>query len=52
MAKDLRYAVEEAARSGLTLQTATAAHEIFKRAVAAGYGEKDFSAVLESLPQN
>jgi 3-hydroxyisobutyrate dehydrogenase len=52
MAKDLRYAVEEAARSGLTLQTATAAHEIFKHAIAAGHGEKDFSAVLESLPQN
>ena len=52
MAKDLRYAVEEAARSGLTLQTATAAHEIFNHAIAAGHGEKDFSAVLESLPQN
>ena len=52
MAKDLRYAVEEAARSGLTLQTATAAHEIFMHAIAAGHGEKDFSAVLESLPQN
>jgi 3-hydroxyisobutyrate dehydrogenase len=52
MAKDLRYALEEAARSGLTLRTATAAHEIFKRAIAAGHGEKDFSAVLESLPSN
>src|SRR6266446_5861634 len=52
MAKDLRYAVEEAARSGLALQTATAAHEIFVHAIAAGHGEKDFSAVLESLPQN
>src|SRR6266478_310357 len=52
MAKDLRYAVEEAARSGLTLQTATAAHEIFMHAIAAGHGEKDFSAVLESLPQD
>ncbi len=50
MAKDLRYAVEEAARSGLTLQTATAARDIFKHAVAAGHGEKDFSAILESLP--
>ena len=52
MAKDLRYAVEEAARSGLALQTATAAHEIFMHAIAAGHGEKDFSAVLESLPPN
>src|SRR6266446_81325 len=52
MAKDLRYAVEEAARSGLALQTATAAHEIFMHAITAGHGEKDFSAVLESLPQN
>ena len=52
MAKDLRYAVEEAARSGLALQTATAAHEIFMHAIAAGHGEKDFSVVLESLPQN
>jgi 3-hydroxyisobutyrate dehydrogenase len=51
MAKDLRYAVEEAARSGVTLQTATAAHEIFKHAIAQGHGEKDFSAVIESLRQ-
>ncbi len=52
MAKDLGYAVEEAARSGLTLRTAAAAQEIFEHAVEAGHGEKDFSAVLESVPQN
>jgi 3-hydroxyisobutyrate dehydrogenase len=52
MAKDLRYAVEEAARSGVTLQTATAAHEVFKHAIAAGLGEKDFSAILESVHPN
>jgi 3-hydroxyisobutyrate dehydrogenase len=52
MAKDLRYAVEEAARSGLSLQTARAAHEIFKQAIAEGLGEKDFSAILGSVRPN
>lgn len=52
MAKDLRYAVEEAARSGIKLQTAIAAHEIFKHAIAGGLGDKDFSAILESVHPN
>jgi 3-hydroxyisobutyrate dehydrogenase len=52
MAKDLRYAIEEAARSGLTIQTATAALEIFKHAIAEGHGDKDFSAVIKSLQKD
>ena len=49
MAKDLSYAAREAERRGTTLQTAAAALEIFKQAIANGHGDKDFSAVIESL---
>lgn len=48
MAKDLTYAVEEAERRGLTLQTAISARKVFQQAIAAGYGDKDVSAVIES----
>jgi 3-hydroxyisobutyrate dehydrogenase-like beta-hydroxyacid dehydrogenase len=48
MAKDLAYASEEGNRYGVTLQTAAAALAVFKQAVANGYGDKDFSAVIES----
>jgi 3-hydroxyisobutyrate dehydrogenase len=51
MAKDLEYAIREAARNGLSLQTAEAALEIFRRAVAQGHGDEDFSAVIKSLRQ-
>jgi 3-hydroxyisobutyrate dehydrogenase len=49
MAKDLAYVAEEGTRHGLNLQTAKAAHAVFQNAVAAGYGEQDISAVIESL---
>jgi 3-hydroxyisobutyrate dehydrogenase len=49
MAKDLGYASEEGIRHGVRLQTAASALEVFRQAMAAGYGEMDFSAVLESL---
>jgi 3-hydroxyisobutyrate dehydrogenase len=49
MAKDLAYASEEGTRHGVNLQTAKAAHAVFQNAVAAGYGEQDLSAVIESL---
>ncbi|MBL9188991.1 MAG: NAD(P)-dependent oxidoreductase [Opitutaceae bacterium] len=48
MAKDLGYAVGEAAAAGATLATAEAALRLFRAAVAAGHGEKDMAAV--SLP--
>ena len=49
MAKDLTYAREEAERRGLTMQTAAAASAVFQQAIATGYGDKDFSAVIEAL---
>jgi 3-hydroxyisobutyrate dehydrogenase len=48
MAKDIRYTTEEAAKRGLTFQTATAALKVFEQAVAKGYGESDLSAVIKS----
>jgi 3-hydroxyisobutyrate dehydrogenase len=47
MAKDLTYAVKEASAKGIQLQTAAAALEIFKQAVASGHGDEDFSAVTK-----
>jgi 3-hydroxyisobutyrate dehydrogenase len=49
MAKDLRYAIAEAKRHGLALETAGAAVDIFNRAQAAGRGDEDFSAVIGSV---
>lgn len=50
MAKDLTYAIAEAKRHGLALETAGAALEIFNRAAEAGHGDEDFSAVIGSIP--
>ena len=49
MAKDLSYARDEAKRAGLTAETSSAALEIFKNAIEKGYGDMDFSAVVNSL---
>jgi 3-hydroxyisobutyrate dehydrogenase len=49
MNKDLTYAKEEAARRGVTLETATAALSLFDRAIADGYGDKDFTAIVEAV---
>jgi 3-hydroxyisobutyrate dehydrogenase-like beta-hydroxyacid dehydrogenase len=49
MAKDLGYAVKEATQKGLRLQTAASALEIFKRAIEAGHGDEDFSAVTKAF---
>lgn len=49
MAKDLRYAQEEASRCGLQLETAASALDVFQRAIAKGLGDEDASAVLKSL---
>jgi len=48
MAKDLSYAIKEGSAHHVDLRTAAAALAIFKQAIAAGYGEKDFSAVIEA----
>jgi len=49
MAKDIRYAISEAAKCGVRLQTAGPALEVFKHAVGEGLGEQDFSAVVKSV---
>jgi len=49
MAKDLGYAISEAAAQGGKLTTAAAALERFKQALAAGHGEKDMAAVVLPL---
>jgi 3-hydroxyisobutyrate dehydrogenase len=49
MAKDLAYAQNEGAKNGISIATAEAAHGVFQRAIDAGLGEKDFSAVLETF---
>lgn len=49
MAKDLTYAMQEAGALSLDLTTAAAAVGAFQRAIAAGHGEKDMSAVIEPL---
>jgi 3-hydroxyisobutyrate dehydrogenase len=49
MAKDLTYAREEGARRGVQMNTASPAIADFEKAIAAGYGEKDFSAVIPAL---
>ena len=49
MAKDLSYARDEAKRAGLSAETSSAALEIFTKAIEKGYGDMDFSAVVNSL---
>ena len=49
MAKDVGYALDEGKQRNVDLQTAAAALDAFKKAIAAGYGEKDFTAVVTSL---
>jgi 3-hydroxyisobutyrate dehydrogenase len=49
MAKDLSYAIQEAGKLSLELLTAAAALDDFKNGAAAGYGDKDISAVVEQF---
>jgi 3-hydroxyisobutyrate dehydrogenase len=49
MSKDLLYAGEAAAESGVELTTAANARSLFEHAVAEGYGDQDMSAVVEPL---
>jgi 3-hydroxyisobutyrate dehydrogenase len=48
MTKDIGYAINEAGRVGVPLQTAKPALQLFKNAVAKGLGDQDFSAVLKA----
>jgi len=48
MAKDLLYAISGASGKGVSLPIATAALSEFQQAIAAGYGDEDFSAVSKS----
>lgn len=52
MAKDLRYASQEAKRLAQNLATAAAALTVFENAIAGGYGEKDMSSVIEPMRQD
>jgi len=47
MAKDLAYAHQAAQQAGVNLTTAANAKHLFDRAIAAGYGDRDMSAVVE-----
>jgi len=49
MRKDLSYAIDEAARHDLPLETAKTARAMFQEAIDAGWGSSDMSAVLESV---
>jgi len=49
MAKDIRYAENEAASCDVELGTAMAARRLFEDAIEKGYGDKDMSAVIEPL---
>lgn len=51
MAKDLSYALQEAEREHIPLETVAAARGIFQRAVDKGLGDRDFSAVIDSAQQ-
>jgi 3-hydroxyisobutyrate dehydrogenase len=48
MAKDLSYALRNAADQCIPLQTATAALTVFQQAIAEGHGDEDFSAVSKT----
>lgn len=49
LAKDLRYAIDEAASRSLTLQTGKTALGMLEQGIAAGLGDKDMAAVVELL---
>ena len=49
MAKDLSYATKEGEARGAPLVTAPAALTLLQHAIEAGHGERDMSAVIESL---
>ncbi|PYQ51147.1 MAG: NAD(P)-dependent oxidoreductase [Acidobacteria bacterium] len=48
-AKDMKYALGEGRRRGLSLSTVGPVLELYERAIAGGHGEEDFSALVEPL---
>jgi 3-hydroxyisobutyrate dehydrogenase len=52
MAKDIGYAIEDAARNNVALETGASALSIFKRAITKGHGNEDMSAVIKSMRHN
>jgi 3-hydroxyisobutyrate dehydrogenase len=48
MAKDIAYAIDGAAKNGVSLPIAATALSAFERAIAEGHGDEDFSAVTKS----
>jgi 3-hydroxyisobutyrate dehydrogenase len=49
MAKDVGYAIEEAGADGVELQTALAALNVLKQAIAKGFGDRDFTSVVQAI---
>lgn len=49
MSKDVGYALHEAGERNVELKTASAALDVLKQAIADGFGEKDFTAVVQAL---
>ena len=49
MRKDLIYAIDEAAAHGVTLSIAATARSLYEKAIGAGLGGADFSAVIEPI---
>ena len=49
MRKDLTYAMAEGDAKGVTLSTAAAARRLFDAALDGGWGQQDFSAVIEAV---
>lgn len=52
MTKDIGYAINEAGRIGVPLQTAHSALDVFRNAVEKGLGDQDFSAVVKAAGKN
>jgi 3-hydroxyisobutyrate dehydrogenase len=49
MAKDVGYALQEARERNVDLKTASTALDVLKQAIANGFGDKDFTAVVQAL---
>jgi 3-hydroxyisobutyrate dehydrogenase len=49
MAKDLSYAMQEAAKAGVALKTAKSGLSRFEAAIAAGQGDEDMAAIVKSI---
>jgi 3-hydroxyisobutyrate dehydrogenase len=47
MAKDLGYAIDEGGKLSVDMATAAAALAVFRKAMAAGHGDKDIAALIE-----